>query len=335
MLASDYIVDVGPGAGIHGGEIVACGTPEEIMESPRSITGAYLSGRRKVPVPAARRKPTGYITVRGARAHNLKNIDVRFPLGVMTCVTGVSGSGKSSLVNEILFKSLSRQLNPLAPARRQPRYHRGRGAAGQDHRHRPVAHRPHAALQSRYLHRRVRPHPRRVCRHQRRRARGYKANRFSFNVKGGRCEACSGDGIRKIEMHFLSDVYVPCEVCGGKRYNRETLEVRYKGKNIYEVLEMTVDEALEFFAPLPRIAAKLQTLQDVGLGYVKLGQPSTTLSGGEGAAHQTGTRSFPARPRAAALSTCWTSRPRACTSPTWKSSTRCSTALPRQGTRWW
>ena len=281
MLASDYIVDVGPGAGVHGGEIVACGTPEEIMESPRSITGAYLSGRRKVPVPTARRKPTGYITVRGARAHNLKNIDVRFPLGVLTCVTGVSGSGKSSLVNEILFKSLSRQLN------------RSRLRAGDHDTIEGVEQLDKIiAIDQSPIGRTPRSNPATYtgvfdlirdvfAATNDARARGYKANRFSFNVKGGRCEACEGGGILQIEMHFLPDIFVPCDVCKGKRYNRETLEVHYKDKTIADVLDMTVEEACVFFANLPKIARKLQTLQEVGLGYIQLGQAATTLSGGE------------------------------------------------------
>ena len=281
MLDADYIVDVGPGAGIHGGEIVAAGTPEEIMANPDSITGQYLSGRRAVPIPAARRKPAGWIRVRGARANNLKNIDVSFPLGVITCVTGVSGSGKSSLVNEIVYKSLSRQLNR---SRQRAGAHDGIDGVSQLNKI--------IAIDQSPIGRTPRSNPATYtglfdmirdvfAQTPDAKARGYKPNRFSFNVKGGRCEACSGDGIIKIEMHFLSDVYVPCEVCKGHRYNRETLEVRYKGKNIYDVLEMTVDEALEFFRPITRIASKLQTMQDVGLGYVKLGPPSTQLSGGE------------------------------------------------------
>ncbi|MBE5772988.1 MAG: excinuclease ABC subunit UvrA [Clostridiales bacterium] len=281
MLDADYIVDVGPGAGIHGGEIVAQGTPAEIMAHETSLTGQYLSGRRSVAIPKSRREANGWITVKNARANNLKGIDVDFPLGVITCVTGVSGSGKSSLVNEILYKSLSHTLN------------RSRQRAGAHDRIEGVEQLDKIiAIDQTPIGRTPRSNPATYtglfdmirdvfASTPDAKARGYKANRFSFNVKGGRCEACSGDGILKIEMHFLSDVYVPCEVCKGHRYNRETLEVRYKGKNIYEVLDMTVDEALEFFRPLPKLASKLETMRDVGLGYVKLGQPSTTLSGGE------------------------------------------------------
>ena len=281
MLAADYIVDVGPGAGTQGGEIVAAGTPQQIMENPASLTGQYLSGRRSVPLPEGRRMPEGWLTVRGARANNLKGIDVRFPLRVITCVTGVSGSGKSSLVNEILHKSLSHTLN-----RSRLKAGPHDGIDGVEQLDKVIA------IDQSPIGRSPRSNPATYtglfdlirdvfASTPDTKARGYKANRFSFNVKGGRCEACAGDGILKIEMHFLSDVYVPCEVCKGHRYNRETLEVRYKGKNIYEVLDMTVDEALEFFRPLPKLANKLQTMHDVGLGYVKIGQPSTTLSGGE------------------------------------------------------
>ena len=281
MRAADYIVDIGPAAGVHGGEVVAAGTATDIMKCKKSITGAYLSGRMKIPVPSERRRPTGFLTIKGARENNLKNIDVQVPLGIMTCITGVSGSGKSSLTNEILYKHLARTLNRArcipgdhddilgveqldkiididqSPIGRTPRSNPATYTGVFDMIRDLFAATPDA------------------------KARGYKKGRFSFNVKGGRCEACSGDGIIKIEMHFLPDVYVPCEVCGGRRYNRETLEVRYKGKTIYDVLDMTVEEALEFFKNVPTIHRKIQTLYDVGLSYVKLGQPSTELSGGE------------------------------------------------------
>ena len=281
MRAADYIVDVGPGAGSHGGEIVAAGSLKDIIKCKKSLTGAYLSGKIKIPVPQERRKPSGYITIRGARENNLKNIDVQIPLGIMTCVTGVSGSGKSSLTNEILYKHLAKSLNRArciagdhdgidgleqldkvididqSPIGRTPRSNPATYTGVFDMIRDLFASTPDA------------------------KANGYKKGRFSFNVKGGRCEACGGDGILKIEMHFLPDVYVPCEVCGGKRYNRETLDVKYKGKSIYDVLDMTVEEALEFFKNVPKIQNKIQSLYDVGLSYVKLGQPSTELSGGE------------------------------------------------------
>ncbi len=281
MRAADYIVDIGPAAGEHGGEVIATGTAEDIMKCEKSITGAYLSGRMKIPVPDVRKEPAGWITVKGARQNNLKNIDVDIPLGIMTCVTGVSGSGKSSLVNEILYKTLARDLNRArcipgehdditgidqldkvinidqSPIGRTPRSNPATYTGVFDLIRDLFAATPDA------------------------KAKGYKKGRFSFNVKGGRCEACSGDGILKIEMHFLPDVYVPCEVCGGKRYNRETLDVRYKGKNIYDVLDMTVEEAVKFFDNVPAIKRKIETLNDVGLSYIRLGQPSTELSGGE------------------------------------------------------
>lgn len=281
MRAADYIVDIGPGAGSHGGEVVACGTAEEIMSNPDSLTGQYLAGKRFIPVPAVRRKPSGWLTVRGAAMNNLKHIDVKIPLGVLCLVTGVSGSGKSSLVNEILYNQLARDLNRArtiagphdgidgeeqldkvinidqSPIGRTPRSNPATYTGVFDIIRELFAGTPDA------------------------KAKGYSKGRFSFNVKGGRCEACSGDGIIKIEMHFLPDVYVPCEVCGGKRYNRETLDVKYKGKSIYDVLDMTIEEAVSFFANVPAVRDKIQTLYDVGLGYVKLGQPSTELSGGE------------------------------------------------------
>ena len=281
MRAADYVVDIGPGAGSHGGQVVACGTAEEIMQVPESITGQYLSGAKKIPVPEVRRIPSGWLTVRGAAENNLKKIDVKFPLGVFTCVTGVSGSGKSSLVNEILYKRLARDLNR---ARCIPGKHAGIDGMEQldkviDIDQSPIGRTPRSNPATytgvfdmiRDL----------FASTADAKAKGYKKGRFSFNVKGGRCEACGGDGIIKIEMHFLPDVYVPCEVCGGKRYNRETLEVKYKGKSIFDVLDMTVEEALGFFENVPSIQRKIQTLYDVGLSYVKLGQPSTELSGGE------------------------------------------------------
>ena len=281
MMEADYIVDIGPGAGEHGGEVVAIGTAKEIMRNKKSITGAYLSGRIQIPVPEVRKEPKGWLKVIGAAENNLKNIDVSFPVGVMTCVTGVSGSGKSSLVNEILYKRLSKDLNR---ARMIPGKHKKIEGIDQfdkviDIDQSPIGRTPRSNPATytgvfdliRDL----------FAATADAKARGYKKGRFSFNVKGGRCEACSGDGILKIEMHFLPDVYVPCEVCGGKRYNRETLEVKYKGKSIYDVLNMTVEEALHFFENVPSIRRKMETLYDVGLSYIRLGQPSTTLSGGE------------------------------------------------------
>lgn len=281
MRAADFIVDIGPGAGAHGGEVIATGTAEDIMKNPNSITGKYLSGEIKIPVPKTRRKPTGWLKIVGAKENNLKNINVKIPTGVLTCVTGVSGSGKSSLVNEILYKSLAKQLNR---ARYIPGKHKTIEGVEQldkiiDIDQSPIGRTPRSNPATytgvfdtiRDL----------FANTMDAKERGYKKGRFSFNVKGGRCEACSGDGILKVEMHFLPDVYVPCEVCGGKRYNRETLEVKYKGKSIYDVLDMTVEEALDFFKNVPKIHNKIQTLYDVGLSYIKLGQPSTTLSGGE------------------------------------------------------
>ena len=281
MLASDYIVDIGPGAGTQGGLVVAEGTPEEVMNNPDSVTGQYLSGKRVVPIPESRRTPSGWITIKNARANNLRGIDVDIPLGAITCVTGLSGSGKSSLINEILFKALSRTLNR---SKERPGLHDG--IEGIEQLDKVIA------IDQSPIGRTPRSNPATYtglfdlirdvfASTADAKTRGYKNNRFSFNVKGGRCEACSGDGIIRIEMHFLPDVYVPCDVCKGKRYNRETLEVKYKGKSIYDVLDMTIEDALEFFRPLPRLANKLQTMVDVGLGYVKLGQPSTQLSGGE------------------------------------------------------
>ncbi|MDU7709979.1 MAG: excinuclease ABC subunit UvrA, partial [Clostridium sp.] len=281
MLAADCIVDIGPGAGEHGGEVIAVGTAQEIMKNKNSITGAYLSGKIKIPIPEKREQPAGYLRIIGAQQNNLKNIDVDIPLGIMTCVTGVSGSGKSSLVNEILYKKLAKELNR---ARTIPGKHKRIEGLDQvdkviDIDQSPIGRTPRSNPATytgvfdliRDL----------FASTPDAKARGYKKGRFSFNVKGGRCEACSGDGILKIEMHFLPDVYVPCEVCGGKRYNRETLEVKYKGKTIYDVLNMTVEEALQFFEHVPSIRRKMETLNDVGLSYIRLGQPSTELSGGE------------------------------------------------------
>ena len=281
MREADYIVDIGPEAGEHGGEVVAVGTAEEIMKNKKSITGAYLSGRIQIPVPEVRKTPTGWLKILGAAENNLKNIDVEIPLGVMTCITGVSGSGKSSLINEILYRRLARDLNH---ARTIPGKHKNIEGIEQldkviDIDQSPIGRTPRSnpatytgvfdLIRDLFA---ATPDAK---------ARGYKKGRFSFNVKGGRCEACSGDGILKIEMHFLPDVYVPCEVCEGKRYNRETLEVKYKGKSIYDVLNMTVEEAMHFFENVPSIRRKMETLYDVGLSYIRLGQPSTTLSGGE------------------------------------------------------
>jgi len=282
MLAADYLIDIGPGAGIHGGEIVSAGTPAEVMADPNSLTGQYLSGKKFIPLPLERRKPDGrFIEVKGASENNLKNVNVKFPLGLFIAVTGVSGSGKSTLINEILHKSLAQKLNR---AKTKPGAHKA--VKGMEHLEKVID------IDQSPIGRTPRSNPATYtgvfddvrdvfASTNEAKVRGYKKGRFSFNVKGGRCEACRGDGIIKIEMHFLPDVYVPCEVCHGKRYNRETLEVKYKGKNIADILEMTVEAAVEFFENIPKISRKLQTIMDVGLGYVKLGQPATTLSGGE------------------------------------------------------
>ena len=281
MLAADYIVDIGPKAGEYGGEVVATGTAKQIMKNKKSITGAYLSGKIKIPVPEVRRKPSGFLKVIGAQENNLKNIDVEIPLGIFTCVTGVSGSGKSSLVNQILYKRLAKELNR---AKTKPGLHKD--IEGFDQLDKIIA------IDQSPIGRTPRSNPATYtgvfdqirdlfAMTKDAKAKGYNKGRFSFNKKGGRCEACAGDGIIKIEMHFLPDVYVPCEVCHGKRYNRETLEVKYKGKSIYDVLNMTVEEACDFFSNIPSISRKMETLRDVGLGYIRLGQPSTELSGGE------------------------------------------------------
>jgi excinuclease ABC subunit A len=282
MMAADYIIDIGPGAGVHGGQIISQGTPQQVMDDPKSLTGEYLSGRKFIPIPTKRRPTNGkWLEIKGAKENNLRNVNAKFPLGVFACVTGVSGSGKSTLINEILYKTLARELNGA-----KVRSGEFKEILGLEHIEKVID------IDQSPIGRTPRSNPATYTGvfddirdlfsvTSEAKIRGYKKGRFSFNVKGGRCEACRGDGIIKIEMHFLPDVYVPCEICKGKRYNRETLEVKYKGKNISEILGMTIEEACEFFKNVPRISRKMQTLCDVGLGYMDLGQPATTLSGGE------------------------------------------------------